>query len=73
MVGVKSAAVAIAIAVTATASSGFAEARTPFVSAVRAKALRDCNVAAARFTQYLWGVWELYVYRACIARRGQPE
>jgi len=43
------------------------------VSDARAEAIRDCTIAAGRYIDHVWGDWELYVYRACMARHGQPE
>jgi hypothetical protein len=38
-----------------------------------AAAIRDCNVQAGKYKQYLWGDYEIDAYRACMAQRGQQE
>jgi hypothetical protein len=43
------------------------------ISAVRAKALEECNQEASKFVDYNWGITELDRYRVCMAERGQPE
>src|SRR5262245_56643073 len=43
------------------------------VSAVRGKALRECNAAADKFKQRIWGTWELHQYRTCMKRQEQKE
>jgi len=45
----------------------------PAPSDARAEAIRDCTKTAGRFINHVWGDWEIYVYRACMARNGQPE
>ena len=55
----------------AVASSSFAQSDT--MSRARAVAMHDCNVRASAYTQYTWGDWQLYVYRACMAEQGQIE
>ena len=42
-------------------------------SSGRAAAIRDCNVQAGKYKQYLWGDYEIDAYRACMAQRGQQE
>jgi hypothetical protein len=42
-------------------------------SAGRAAAIRECNRAAAKYPEYLWGDFDLQVYRSCMAQRGQQE
>ncbi len=42
-------------------------------AAERAQALRECNGQSERLTNYTWGSQQLEVYRACMARHGQPE
>ena len=53
------------------ASAGFAQSDP--MSQARAVAIHDCNVRASAYAQYTWGDWQLYVYRACMAERGQIE
>jgi hypothetical protein len=43
------------------------------MSAARAADIRECNRAAAKYLQYLWGDFEIYVYRACMTQHGQQE
>jgi hypothetical protein len=43
------------------------------ISAGRAAAIHECSVLASRYTQHDWGNTEIYQYRACMARHGQPE
>jgi len=42
-------------------------------SAGRAAAVRECNRAATKYPDYLWGVFEIQVYRSCMTQRGQQE
>ena len=51
----------------------FALAQPVEMSRARAAAIRECNVLAAPYVQYTWGDWQLYIYRACMARHGQTE
>lgn len=53
------------------ASSSFAQSDP--MNRSRAVAMHDCNVRASAYTQYTWGDWQLYVYRACMAEQGQIE
>jgi hypothetical protein len=43
------------------------------ISAARAAAIRECSALAVRYSQHDWGNTEIYQYRACMARHGQPE
>jgi hypothetical protein len=43
------------------------------MSAARAAAIHECSVLASRYSQHDWGNTEIYQYRACMARHGQPE
>ena len=43
------------------------------ITAARAAALRECSAREAQYPEYLWGVTEIQVYRACMAEHGQPE
>jgi hypothetical protein len=56
----------------ALASTSFAQGSKP-LSAARAKAIHDCAIAAGKYVDHLWGDFEIYVYRACMARHGQSE
>jgi hypothetical protein len=42
-------------------------------SAGRAAAVRECNRAATKYPEYLWGDFEIQVYRSCMTQRGQQE
>jgi len=42
-------------------------------SAGRVAAIRECNRAAAKYPEYLWGDFEIQVYRSCMVQRGQHE
>jgi hypothetical protein len=46
---------------------------TEQVSAARAAALRECNARARPYVQYVWGVTQWQIYRACMAEHHQPE
>jgi hypothetical protein len=41
------------------------------MSDARAKAIHECNIRAAKYKQYVWGVTEIATYRACMAEHGQ--
>jgi hypothetical protein len=43
------------------------------MSAGRAAAIHECSVLASRYSQHDWGNTEIYQYRSCMARHGQPE
>ena len=43
------------------------------ISGGRAAAIHECSVLASRYSQHDWGNVEIYQYRACMARHGQPE
>jgi hypothetical protein len=43
------------------------------IGADRAAAIRACNGAASTYKQYLWGDFEIDVYRACMTQRGRQE
>jgi hypothetical protein len=43
------------------------------VDGARARALQECNQAAAKYPQYTWGHQQLDIYRSCMANHGQPE
>ncbi len=53
------------------ASSAFAQSAD--MSPARVAAIRECNALASRYVLYTWGNWQLYVYRACMAKHGQIE
>ena len=71
-------ALSLGLAVTVFASPSFAQGRQNYsnlqgISPARWAAIRTCSVAAARYPDYLWGDFEMYTYRACMAGRGQIE
>jgi hypothetical protein len=62
---------ALGLVVAATAFPSFAQSdRT---STARAQAIQDCSAEAGKYSQHLWGLWEVQVYRACMGRHGQKE
>ena len=65
-------ALAVTLAASALATPSFAQ-RSEGMSSGRAAAIRDCNVQAGKYKQYLWGDYEIDAYRACMAQRGQQE
>jgi hypothetical protein len=56
---------------TTIASPAFAKHPQPETS--RAAAIHECNVLASPYALYVWGNWQLYVYRECMAKDGQVE
>jgi len=50
-----------------------AQGRGRQISAGRAAAIHECSVLASRYSQHDWGNVEIYQYRACMARHGEPE
>jgi len=40
---------------------------------LRAAAIHQCNLLAARYPLHDWGNTQIYLYRSCIARYGQQE
>jgi hypothetical protein len=54
-------------------AGALAQGSGPQMSAARAAAIHECSVLASRFSQHDWGNTEIYQYRACMARHGQPE
>jgi hypothetical protein len=65
-------ALVVGLAVSALATPSFAQ-RSEGMSSSRAQALKDCNTQAAKYKQYVWGDYEIDVYRACMAQHGQQE
>jgi hypothetical protein len=57
----------------ASAAPAFAQTNGDRMSAARAAALRECNRQASKYPDYLWGDFEIDVYRACMTERGQQE
>jgi len=74
--------VALALGLAVAASTSFAQVPAPPTgpgqgsipaSDARAEAIRECNAAAGKYIDHVWGNWEINVYRACMAQHGQPE
>ena len=65
--------IALGLVVAATAADPTFAQQTGVNSAARAKALRECSIAAAKYPELTWGIWEVQTYRACMSRRGQRE
>jgi hypothetical protein len=60
--------------VAASTTPGFAQtSQGDNVDSARAQALQDCSREEQRYTEPSWGHQEIDVYRACMARHGQPE
>jgi hypothetical protein len=74
-------ALTLGLAVTATVAPAYAKGHAEAsyngggypITAARAAALRECSGREAKYPEYLWGVTEIQVYRACMAEHGQPE
>jgi hypothetical protein len=64
---------ALALLIIASCAPASAQPNGDRISADRAAAIRECNRAAATYRQYLWGHFEIDVYRACMTERGQKE
>ncbi len=60
-------------AVVAFASPTFAQQSDNHMSDAWAKAIHECNIRAAKYKQYTWGVTEVTTYRTCMAEHGQQE
>jgi hypothetical protein len=43
------------------------------INTARAAAIRECNLASAKYPEYVWGNVKLYIYRSCMSARGQRE
>jgi len=67
------ASLAVGIALIALASPSYAQEGHFHISRVRAQALQECSLRAARYPQYLWGNQEIYTSRACMTEHGQQE
>jgi hypothetical protein len=68
---VKLATLALGLAVAAGASPSFAQSDLDTTN--RAQAIRDCNVAAGKYIEHVWGNWPRQTYGACMSQRGQRE
>lgn len=65
---VKSLSIGVVVAAAAASS-----AQSAHMNSARAAAIRECNALASPYTLYTWGNWQLYLYRACMAKHGQIE
>jgi len=65
--------IVVGLAVAAAASPSFAQRGEDGMSAARARALRECNDMASKFTQHTWGDTQIDQYRSCMMQHGQPE
>ena len=59
--------------VAASALPSRAQVPSLHMSAARAAAIRECNLASAKYPEYVWANVKLYIYRSCMAARGQRE
>jgi hypothetical protein len=69
------AAIALGLALSVLASPSFAQRseNQNHMSAAREQALRECNLAAQKYTQHTWADVQIQTYRACMAEHGQQE
>lgn len=54
-------------------SASYAKEPGHRTTTARAAAVRECSLAAAKYPDYSWGNTEIYVYRTCMAKKGQRE
>jgi hypothetical protein len=64
---------ALALVIIASTAPALAQPNGDRTNAGRAAAIRECNRAGARYPEYLWGDFEIQVYRSCMTQRGQQE
>jgi hypothetical protein len=68
---------AVGLITIASMTPAFAQTNGDRMSAERAAAIRECNRDAAKYPNYLYGYlygdFEIDVYRACMAQHGQRE
>jgi hypothetical protein len=64
---------ALALVIIASTAPALAQPNGDRTNAGRAAAIRECNRAAAKYPEYLWGDFDLQVDRSCITQRGQQE
>jgi len=57
----------------ASTAPAFAQTNGDRMSAGRGAAIRECNRAATKYPDYLWGDFEIDVYRSCMAQHGQQK
>ena len=67
------AAIALGLTLSALASPSFAQRSEDHMSAARAQALHECNLAAQKYTQHTWADVQIQTYRACMAEHSQQE
>jgi hypothetical protein len=63
----------LALGLIASSAPALAQPKGDRISADRAAAIRECKRAATTYRQYLWGDFEIDVYRSCMTQRGQQE
>ena len=66
---VKLATLALGLAFATIPSASFAQSN----HANRAQAIQDCNAAAGKYSEHLWGSVSRQMYRTCMADRGERE
>jgi hypothetical protein len=64
---------ALALVIIASTAPPLAQPNGDRTNAGRAATIRECNRAATKYPEYLWGDFEIQVYRSCMAQRGQHE
>jgi hypothetical protein len=64
---------ALALVIIASTAPALAQPNGDRTNAGRAAAIRECNRAATKYPEYLWGDFEIQVYRSCMTQRGQQE
>jgi hypothetical protein len=64
---------ALGLITIASSAPAFAQTNADRMSAARAAAIRECNRQASKYPDYLWGDFEINVYRACMTERDQQE
>ena len=63
----------IALTVSPVVAKNRAELTDIHIATSRTEALRQCNAKARTFAHYLWGNYQDYQYRACMAQHGETE
>lgn len=59
--------------ITTAAQPAYAQDAAVKFDAASAAAIRMCSTEAAKYPDYVWGNTKMFVYRACVAARGQQE
>jgi len=66
------AALVLAFGLCVAATPGFAQrSERGEVDGARARALQECNQAAAKYSPSTWGDYQFHVYRSCMTNHGQ--